>query len=285
MKISILSICYFIQFCLIGQTTNIQIADSSKIKKSFFSIEINPFFTSKVKYDNQGANLARSKHLFCGEVGIGFTREINDNWYWQSSLNIGLMPFNFNFEFDAPENSIFQTGPYKDDYKTLEFNWSEYYYIQVYSSLDAVFSRKIHTFKNNAEFLLGAGIRIFAFFVDDYEYEYTSTWEIDENNSDVRLFYAHINDTISNRLKVSLLLEATYLKTLKNKHKFKTSIFFNYSPFKNVEGYYRFSNLGFQSYGTFRQNLTYLGLRLNYFIPMRPAKKKLNLMDFNPLCI
>lgn len=275
MKISILSICCFIQFGLNSQTNNIQIADSSKAKKNYLSIEINPFLSSKVKYDNKGESLIKSKHLLCGEIGIGFTRDINNNWYWQSSFNFGLMPFNFNFEFEAPENSIFQTGPYKDDYKILESNWSQYEYFRTYASLDAVFSRKICTLKNGDEFLVGAGIRVFAFFVDDYEWEYFHSFEIDENNPDVQLFYAHINDTISNQLKVSLICEAIYLKTLRNNHKIKTSIFFNYSPFKNVEGYYIFTNLGYESSGSFRQNLTYLGLRLNYFIPMRNEKKKI----------
>ncbi len=36
------------------------------------------------------------------------------------------MPYNLNFKFLAPENSIFQTGENKEYYKTLENKISDY---------------------------------------------------------------------------------------------------------------------------------------------------------------
>lgn len=237
-------------------------------RSDYISIDLNAIVSSPFSFDNSGADLVQSKYLWSGELGMGYERKLNENWRWHSSLTVGLMPYNLNFNIDAPANSIFQTGPYKDDYKTLDFNWSEYDYIRLYASLDATVSRKIATLKSGGEFALGAGLRAFMCFVNEFEYEYSSTWYIDDTNPEVQLFYANVFDTSSNRLSGAVLLEASFLKQLKHDRIFKTTLSFSYSPFKSIRGYYYFSNLGFPSSGTLSQTMTYASLRFSYLLPL-----------------
>lgn len=237
--------------------------------KNFFSIQLTPYLSSKIKYDHKGATLVRSKHLLSGEIGVGFYRQLKNGWHLQSTLNVGLMPFNYNFEFDAPEGSVFKTEPWKKYYQKLDFNRSVYLDFQSYANIDALVSRKMYEFKNGSELHFGCGIRVFRFFIDYSQQEYGNSYGVTGYNQILRLFDSDINDTIANRYKLAFLAEASYIKTFKNKQKIKASLFFNYSPFNNIEGYYTFSNLGFLSAGPFTQKLTYLGFRFSYLLPPR----------------
>lgn len=271
-------ICFF-STALFGQITSHPLKLDSSFQRDYFSVNIQPFLSSKFQFQHNGSNLLQSKHLLSGEIGIGYKRQLNRKWICYSSINIGLLPYNFTFNFESPKNSIFQTGPFKEDYTRLDFNWSEYSYIRLYSTIDLLFSRQIYSnSRNNNQFFIGGGLKTFVFFIDEFQYEYSSTWYIDETNPNVNLFYADINDTTSNRVKFSVQAEVSYIRALNKGREISTTLLFNYSPFKNVEGYYYFSNLGFASSGTFKQSLTYLGVRLNYFIRVK-GKKNINLIE------
>lgn len=265
--------CLFI-ICFCCKTVCCQISnDFSKVDSikqyDYFSINIQPFLSNKFQFQNNGADLLQSKYLLSGELGFGYRQQFKEKWFFYSSINLGLLPYNLTFNFEAPKNSIFQTGPFKEDYSQLDFNWSEYSYIRLYSTLDLLFSRQLFSksTKNNNLILFGGGLKTFVFFVDEFEYEYSSTWYIDETNPSVNLFYANIKDTNTNRIKLSVQAELSYLKKLNNGREISTALLFNYSPFVNVEGYYTFSNLGFSSSGIIKQTLIYTGFRFNYFIP------------------
>jgi hypothetical protein len=264
-----------LQPLLLLAKSNYGLMQDSLISKNFFSLQITPYFTSKVKFEHKGVELVQSKHLLSGEIGLGYYREFNNGWNLHSTLNLGLMPFNYNFEFDAPEGSIFKTEPWNKYYQKLDFNWSEYNIIQSYANFDILFSKNVYQFKNRNELEIGLGLRTFRYFIDYSQQEYGSSYGVSEDpNLFVRLFDSDINDTISNRYKLALILEASYSKSFKNRQQIKASLFFNYSPFNNIEGYYWFSNLGFLSAGPFSQKLTYLGFRFSYLIPPKRVRVK-----------
>lgn len=253
--------------------SNNGLMQDSLMSKNYFSLQFTPYFTSKVKFEHKGVELVQSKHLLSGEIGLGYYREFNNGWNLHSTLNLGLMPFNYNFEFDAPEGSIFKTEPFKN-HDTLDYNLSEYYVIQSYANFDILFSKNVYQFKNRNELEIGLGLRTFRYFIDYSQQEYGSSYGGVGTDFVARLFDSDINDTITNRYKLALILEASYSKSLKNRQQIKASLFFNYSPFNNIEGYYWFSNLGFLSAGPFSQKLTYLGFRFSYLIPPKRVRVK-----------
>jgi hypothetical protein len=237
--------------------------------KKFFTLQITPYFASKVNYEYLGAALMQSKQLLTGEIGLGATRQIKNNFYLHSKLNLGVVPYNLNFDFDAPEGTIFLTEPWNKYYQRLHFNRSVYSSSNVYLNLDVILSHSVIKFKKQNEVHLGVGLRNFAFFDDRYKRYFSQSYGVSESETDVDLFYAEIKDSITNPMKIGFLFEATYVKIVDNEAKIRTSILFNYSPFNNVQGYYRFSNLGFLSAGNFNQSLTTLGIRFSYLIPRR----------------
>lgn len=239
------------------------------LAKKFFTLQITPYFASKVNYEYLGANLMQSKQLLTGEIGLGVTRQIKNNFYLHSTLNVGVVPYNFNFDFDAPEGTIFLTEPWNKYYQRLHFNHSDYPSSNVYLNLDVILSHSVIKFKKQNEIHLGVGLRNFAFFDDRYKSYLSQSYGVSESETHVNLFYVEIKDSIANPIKIGFLFEATYVKIFNNEAKIRTSILFNYSPFNNVQGYYRFSNLGFLSAGNFNQPLTSLGMRFSYLIPRR----------------
>ncbi len=85
--------------------------------------------------------------------------------------------------------------------------------------------------------------------------------------------------------KIGLIFETSYLKTFENSNQLKMGLFFNLSPFLPVQGYYTFFQLGYESSGTFRQNLNYKGIKMNYFFlrkkKVKTAKEMSNQQDEN----
>lgn len=265
MKISLIFLFAFCPLLLKSQSPTEKIEDD-ETTKNFFSIQLTPYLSSKIKFDHKGAALVESKHLISGEIGVGYYRQINSDWSMQSSINFGTIPFNFNYEFDAPIGSVFQTEPWKEYYQKLDFNRSAYDVFQSYANIDLLFSRKLYEFKNGNELNLGLGARVFRFFIDYSQQEYGDAYGVSEKDQVLRLFDSDINDTITDRYKGAILFETSFTKTLKHNQKIKASIFFNYSPYTNIDGYYYFSNLGLLSTGTFSQKLSFLGFRFSYLM-------------------
>jgi hypothetical protein len=236
----------------------------TSVKKSSLAVEMSPMITSSLKISADEVRLLQSKRLFSGEFGLGFEHQISSKWRFRSSLAFGLLPYDFHYDFAPPANSIFQTGPFKEDYTRLDINFTEYAYIRTYSSIDARWSRKVYATKSGNEWSIGTGLRLFVFLVNTFEYYYYSNYYIDDAHPNVPLFTATIIDSSFNRLNASFLVESSFTKELKNKRKLTTSLCFSYSPFNSFNGTYAFSNLGYASSGTIRQRPSYLSLKCSY---------------------
>lgn len=234
----------------------------STINSKKFSIEFNPMLVSKLKFDNSGEQLIESKNLFSAELGIGYQQYLNSKWRIKGSLLFGSQPFNMRFSFAAPENSVFQTGPFKEDYRILDFEVSEYDVIRLFTSTELLLSKEVKQ-KNNLTYLIGGGIKLTYFFINYYDFSYYSHYYIDQNNPYTQLFFANVIDEKDNNIYGSLLFFNTLERKL-NGHAVSLSLCLAYSPFKSLNGTYYFSNLGLNSYGSFFQRLSSISLRFSY---------------------
>lgn len=236
----------------------------STFNKKKLSIEFNPMLVSKLKFDNIGEQLIESKNLLSAEFGIGYQQFFHSNWRVKGSLLFGNQPYNMSFLFAAPENSVFQTGPYKEDYHILDFEVSEYDPIRLYTSAELLFS-KVFKQKNNLSYLIGGGIKLTYFFINYYDFYYYSHYYIDQNNPNTQLFFANVIDDKDNNIFGSFLFSNTLERKLKE-HAISLSLCLAYSPFKAMNGTYYFSNLGLDSYGSFFQRFSTISLRFSYLI-------------------
>ncbi|MFD1552662.1 hypothetical protein DNU06_09150 [Putridiphycobacter roseus] len=230
-------------------------------QNQFLSVSLTGIYFNKLQiYDKIGFEVL-SKRLPTGEFGVTYTNLFRKTNGIQFNFNTGIFPINIGHDIKTPANSIFNTGPYKEDYVNLYA--SNNVYIQVYSSIGIMAVKQFSIFENKRTLDFNYGVSFFKMWNETREFGFTSIYEIDDNNSNVELFKAFLVDSVSNEFLASLRLE------LKSRYKFtKNSISYgivlNYSPFTILEGWYNLANLNTPSKGKLKQKMNYLGFNISY---------------------
>ncbi len=176
---------------------------------------------------------------------------------------VGVLPYNLNYNFKAPENSVFH------DYGELTLNSNDYYsrtYV-LPMALSKTFWLK------NTLFSVDIGAKLHFLLDKKFGLEWDAIYEIDENNPDTHLFHLRIDDTGKNAL-MSYFVKLGIIKMTKRKNAWHFNVVANYSPDKVAIGWYTFYHLGYDSYGKVEQNLNYIGVEVAYGLNMSKKTKK-----------
>ncbi len=219
----------------------------------------SPLLYDNLKINNQGKKLLKSRPTFSGEATISYYQHIKNGYGINIGAGLGLASFNVNYDFKAPENSIFRTGIYKDYYEYLDLNLYEYFSM---TYVFPIYLSKMFEFKGNL-FSIGIGIKYYLLLDKTFEITGSSSYRIDKNNTVVRLFNSYLEDTGRKHL-FSYFIKLGLIKMTKRQNTFHINLVANYSPYKLAKGWYRFENLPYESYGTIEQNINYIGLELTY---------------------
>ncbi len=237
------------------------------------SIKTNLTYKSQIKfsltacvYDNIqmdwfDVKILKSNPMPSGEVSISYYNCIKNGYGFNIGLGMGLAPLNLNFKFNPPQNSVFQTGPHKEDYKTLDYNHNEY--VQEFYTLPLSFQKTFYSKKNNAiSCFIEAGLKLNYKVAYPYSITGGSVYGIDDT-TEARLFQFTLRNT-PHRTIVSYFFKYGWQKLLKKQNTFQYGFVLHYSPSKIGAGSYEFSNLPYYSYGNVFQNINYIGFEVIY---------------------
>lgn len=243
---------------LIGNAQEKSILESLTYKKQI-RFSFAPLLYDKLKINNQGEDILKSRPTFSGEATILYYQHLKNGYGINVGLGLGLAPFNVNYSFKAPENSIFRTGIYKDDYEYLDLNHYEYFSM---TYVFPIYLSKMFEYKGKL-ISIGVGVKYYSLLDKTFEISGGSNYYIDEDNTRVRLFKFYLEDTGRKHL-FSYFIKLGIVKMTKKQNTFHVNLVVNYSPYKLGNGWYRFENLPYESYGTIEQNINYIGLELTY---------------------
>ncbi len=234
------------------------------------------FSLSPVLYDNLtvnhwGEKLLKSKPVFSGEAIISYHHQLKNDIGINIGAGLGLAPYYINYYFKAPENSVFRTGHYKDDYEYLG-NIKHYEYVE-FMWVFPLSIQKIIKKKENKYHSFEVGLKLNQVVAYPYEISVGETYVIDDT-TEARLFDFKLLSTKKNL--VSYFIKAGLIKVTKKQNTLQLNTVLHFSFSKIGIGYYEFQNLPYGSSGQVSQNINYIGLEFIYGLTL---SKRLKIKD------
>ena len=230
MKKILLSVAILLlAFCVCAQESG---------SKDFISFELRPYLSSKLKFYNvmfEDEHILKSRNAPCGELSIGYQREINTHWLVGLDIASGLMPLNYCYVSKNGNSRIVD---------------SEYLcWVTLYTNIMASSTNRIFTSpKGNLLLSLKAGVVL----------PWAREW-----SSSVNSFSYYVHADVENDVAYFICSgELAYEKVFKSNDKVKTGIFVTYSPMMNSYGYFIMNNPS--NSGLFKQPMLYFGISAAY---------------------
>lgn len=245
------------------------IGQTKFIFKNQLRVSITGALYDNLELNNVGQQLLKSKTCVSGEAIVSFYQHIIHGFGLNFGFGLSIAPFNYNFNFESPPGSIFQTGPYKEDYKYLSGSQTTYIqdlYIFPISVQKIIPIKKTKNLYYNLE--LGIKMNIKTAF--PYEISSNNIYVIDDS-TEVNLLDFYLYDT-GKRNFISYFLKIGILKVTKKDNSLNYNLVFHYSPQNIGSGWYRFYELNFDSYGTVNQNINYIGIEFKYGLTLSKRK-------------
>jgi len=220
---------------------------------------LSPVVYDNLKIKNQGKRHFKSYPTISGEALISYYNHIYKGYGVNVGIGLNIAPYNLNYKFKAPENSIFLTGGNEEYYEYIDL-WD-----YEYSSAMCVFPISFNNVLpiKTSIFSIDIGAKYQILINDSFVNLVDHFFFIEEGNAIVELFSFHLEDTRKRHL-VSYFLKLGIIKSTKKHNSFHFNIVANYSPTKIAKGWYMFYNLGYDSYGTVEQNINYIGFEFVY---------------------
>ncbi len=223
------------------------------------------FSLSTMLYDNlainqfSGEQLLKSKPVFSGEITISYYRHLKNNLGLNFGAGLGLAPFYINYNFKAPKNSIFQTGPYKEAYEYLGD-------IRHYEYANAIWVfpvsiQKIVQKKENRYYSFEGGIKINSVIAHPYVISVGHNFQIDDT-TEARLFNFILGS--QKKILLSYFLKAGLMRITKKQNTLQLNGVLHFCFSDIGIGDYEFLNLGFENTGQVGQKINYIGFEFTY---------------------
>ena len=235
------------------------------------------FSLAALVYDNLKLTYEGKKHLksaptVSGGFTISYYKHIWNGYGVILGAGYTFVPSNTNYDFEAPDNSIFRTNGFYD-YKYL-FD-SNYEYEGMFLAPLSI-EKLIQT--NQKYYVIEIGVKL-NILNQDPNYlparlNYGGSTVISENGEAIREFdsYTDITDGITT---ISYFTKIGLVKILKKQRLLEYKVVANWSPKYIRKGRYEFSNLGYESKGNIKQNINYIGFEVSYgFTLSRRLKTK-----------
>jgi len=214
--------------------------------KDFISFELRPYLSSKLKFYNfmfENEHILKSRNAPCGELSIGYQREINSNWLVGLDIASGLMPLNYYYISKNGNSRIVDSG--------------YLYWVTLYTNIMASSTNRIFTSpKGNLLLGLKAGVVL----------PWVREWGSSESSSSY-----YIDADVENDAAYFICTgELAYEKVFKSNDKVKAGIFVTYSPMMNSYG--SFELYAPYNSGYFKQPMFYFGASVGYYLALNKKK-------------
>lgn len=228
---------------------------------------ISPVMYENLRISNWGEKLLKSRVTFSAEASILYYKYLKNNFGINIGVGLGLVPYNIHYGFNAPENSIFQTGIYKNEYSYLDDNL--YDYVQSIWTFP-ISIEKFIKHKPNLYYSIEAGLKLNRVVAFPYEISNGYVYGINDS-TDARLFDFYLTGTKKNIF--SYFLKVGLLKKLENQNSLQFNLILNFSFTKIGIGYYEFENLPYESRGQIGESINYIGFEFVYGLTLFKEKK------------
>ena len=229
-----------------------------QIVSNSFHININTqLFNSMVINNTIGDNLVKSKQLLSAEITLSYHVNLKYRLGLNFGFGLGLAPDNVNYYFKTPNNSIFNTGIYADEYEYLDANYTDYVnFLWVFP----LYLDKQITIRDKL-FILTLGTKLNLINASPSEIQWKYSYYIDQNNTDVTLFDASIYN--NQKTLFSYFFKIGTVIKLKKKQ-LQLHLEYQSTDKPIMQGKYSFYNLPSINSGTLNQKLNYIGISLSY---------------------
>lgn len=237
------------------------------------AVYLNPSYLSQIRfsvttglYDRMdiytiGAPLLTSKPGIGGEVSITFSQQIAMGFGINIGVGLGMIPYNFSYDFNTPSGAPLNPGPDHSDTQNLSSipNITEEGVFVFPITVNKLF--RLHPEKNL--FLnLEAGIKINS--KTTFPYAISGTHSI---SFPIDMQFEYFNYRLESAGSNSFLaytFKAGLLRFNKRFNSFHMNIVYQFAPPTILTGNYAFENIGVQSEGTMELQQSYLGIEFAY---------------------
>jgi hypothetical protein len=224
----------------------------------------------KLKIQNTGESLFKSSSSPGAEVILSYSQPIINGLRLNAGFGWSYISYNYSYHFLIPPGSIFDTGSNSPQYFTTHgVNPRE---IQSGFTFPITLQQNIDLNRNNSwklnleigiklngkeSFPYGSGSSSFVSFIDQPAVEY---FRFDYNSAGKSNF-------------ISYTFKTGLIKYNANNNSFHCNLVLQASPAIFATGSYKFSELGFDSFGTVEQHANYLGLEFAYGLTFHERQK------------
>lgn len=230
---------------------------------------ITAFLSDRLNLENSGTPLLSSSSRLGGEASILYSHPLLQNFRLNAGLGWSIYSYNYSYHFLVPPGSIFDTGS-----NTVPFFTTRGYDPHVENIIFTIPLSVQNTFnlivKNKVEANLEAGIKLNL--KEKFPYGLQSRSVVQLSDHTEAEYFGYDFESNGKKIFVSYLLKVGLTKDNTRGNIFNLNVVYNFSPAIIGRGEYEFSNLGFESFGTMKQNANYFGLEIGYGIGLKKGK-------------
>jgi hypothetical protein len=238
--------------------------DFYKIPSTQIRFFAKPILMNNLKFKHHGEKILKSYPFISFEAGIGIKQRIWENLSVIVDFGYGLVPYQFQFSFYADIEHVI--GNFHE-HKTTE---------SYYGNFIIPISLQYETLKNKKlNFFAELGIKINILEAYPWVWENGMGYYLgdlippDDLGNHVLQIFDMYTEAFEQRAFVSYFAKIGLVLKTKKYHTFNLSLIGNYCPKKPYTGYYKFSNVPFDSYGDVSFGLSYIGLEFVFGLSVR----------------
>ena len=251
--------------------------DSNRVShnKHHLLVGLSLIGANTVSFQHQGVELLTSKFRPSAEIHLGYELDFEHRGQFVTRLSAGMLPQTFRYDIVPVSGSPILLGSMAENNATISHVHKGYwdgFYISIAPGYvgNLLLNRKHH-------FQIGLALRL-----SSYVHKYTSTErfytaDVDEGNSLTILRFLEHDQSFQSNLRMGFDIDVTHSFHVgkSTTRIIRLSFVGHISPWLIERGSYSFSNIGIQSYGTYRIRNSFVGLRVEVpisLIRLKPIK-------------
>ena len=237
---------------------------SDLMPNSQVRISLSTVYYDGLYFSHHGKKLLKSLPSPSYESTISFNKYIANNFSLNLGIGIGALSFNIYYHFEAPVNSVFYNPNISRKQNVLELNDNSRFNTWILPfSIQKLINNQNHYYN------LEIGIKYNKTFIF-YDEKTVETSYLITDSTGYGLFRQFLAD--KKQVFISYFFKLGLIQFTKKQHSYCFNLVINYSPVIFAEGWYKFYNLPFESYGEIKQRVNYIGVEFLYGLTLSRRK-------------
>ena len=231
---------------------------------------VTTVFFEPLQIEHYGEPLLTSSPRLGGDASIFYSQRLRRGFRINGGIGWSIISYNYGYHFLIPPGSIFDSGSDQPDYFTthgLQLHNDQAILFFPLSFQKLFIAKKNQSRQFNIE--LGCKLNVKQSF--PYKFSCSHSSHV-EGEGQVEYFHFDMESTGSGSF-FSYFLKAGLVKFNNRYNSWHCNLVYQFSPAKIGTGNYYFNELEFESYGSHKQSVNYLGLEIIYGLTL--SKKTL----------